>query len=69
MKTNLAFEITLGHGCVLVEERGDEVWVDGHEEEGHHHREEPEVNKEEVSAPEDDLDDTSEDGGLCGEGV
>ena len=34
---HLALELPLGHGRVLVEERRDQVRVDGHQEQGDQH--------------------------------
>ena len=54
-------ELSIRHGRVFVKQRGNEVRIDGHEEESHHHSEQPEIDEEVVAAPVDDFDDPGQD--------
>ena len=60
----LSLKFSFGHWSVFVKERCNEVGIDGHEEEGDEDNEAPEIDKEVVSAPVDNLDHTSKDRGL-----
>ena len=44
-------ELTFGHRCIFIEEWGDIVRVNGHQEDEHKHRERPEIQVEVVTAP------------------
>merc|ERR1719192_151192 len=54
-------EISLRHGRVFVKQGGNEVRIDGHEEQGDHHGEHPEVDEEVIPAPVDNLDHPGQD--------
>ena len=57
----LSLEFSFRHWRVFVKERRNEVRIDGHQEEGDEDDEAPEIDKEVVAAPVDNLDYTSED--------
>merc|ERR1719500_1496261 len=57
---NLSLEFSFRHWRVFVKERRNEVRIDGHQEEGDEDDEAPEIDKEVVAAPVDDLDHPSE---------
>ena len=60
----LSLQFSLRHWSVFVKERRNEVRVDGHQEERDEDDESPEVDKEVVAAPVDNLDHSSQDWGL-----
>merc|ERR1719507_2102432 len=57
---NLSLEFPFRHWCVFIKERRNEVRIDGHQEEGDEDDEAPEIDKEVVAAPVDNLDHTGE---------
>ena len=60
----LSFQFSFRHWGVFVKQRCNKVRIDGHQEEGDEDNEAPEVDKEVVAAPVDDLDHTGENRGL-----
>ena len=60
----LSLQFSLWHWSVFVKEWRNEVGVDGHQEERDEDDETPEVDKEVVAAPVDNLDHSSQDWGL-----
>merc|ERR550519_631195 len=57
---NLSLEFSFRHWGVFVKERCNEVRIDGHQEEGDEDDKAPEIDKEVVAAPVDNLDHASE---------
>ena len=60
----LSFQFSFRHWGIFVKKRCNKVRIDGHQEEGDEDNEAPEIDKEVVTTPVDNLDHTGENRGL-----
>merc|ERR1719222_780598 len=61
---NLSFQFSFRHWGIFVKKRCNKVRIDGHQEEGDEDNEAPEIDKEVVTTPVDNLDHTGKNRGL-----